>query len=135
MKLTEEYLNLCVLPDGKSEKLYHDDDLPALGIRVRRDVKGRTRRKWFYQYRSKADGTQSRVGLGNVDSPARVPATKARQAATALPGSRVQVGDDPQKERKAAKKSTKKLFLAEALKYLDDRLNGIVGKRPMKLST
>lgn len=134
MNLIEENLELCTLPEGKSEKLYTDDNLAGFGIRVRRDAKGRTRRKWFFQYRAKADGSQHRVNLGNVDRPAAVPADKARQAATAI-SVRVQVGDDPQKERKAAKGDRKRLFGDETLKYLDDRKAGIIGKRPMKLST
>lgn len=134
MNLNEANLHLCVLPDDKSERLYTDDNLPGFGIRVRRDAKGRTRRKWFFQYRSKGDGSQHRVSLGNVDRPAAVPADKARQAATAI-SVRVQVGDDPQKERKTAKSDRKRLFGDETLKYLEDRKEGIIGKRPMKLST
>ena len=73
------------------------------------------------------------MALGNVDKPA-VSATKARQAAAAL-AERVQIGSDPQKERKEAKKDRKRLLLDEALRYLDDRRNGIVGRRPMRDST
>ena len=79
MNLIEENLELCTLPEGKSEKLYTDDNLAGFGIRVRRDAKGRAHRKWFFQYRAKADGSQHRVNLGNVDRPAAVPADKARQ--------------------------------------------------------
>jgi hypothetical protein len=96
MKLTDENLHLCVLPEGRSEKLYADDDLTGFGIRVRRDVKGRIKRKWFYQYRSRNDGSQHRINLGNVDSPAAVPATRAREAATEM-AVRVQVGGNPPK--------------------------------------
>jgi integrase len=134
MKLTDENLHLCVLPEGRPEKLYADDDLTGFGIRVRRDLKGRTKRKWFFQYRSRNDGSQHRINLGNVDSPAAVPATRARQAATEM-AVRVQVGGNPQKERTTAKKGRKRLLLDEALKYLSDRKEGIVGKRPMRLST
>jgi integrase len=134
MNLSDGNLDLCTLPAGKSEKLFHDDELPGFGIRVRRDATGRVRRRWFFQYRSKADGTQRRIALGNVDRPAAVPAAKARQAATTI-AVKFQVGDDPQKERKAAKQGAKRLFGDETLKYLDDRKAGIIGKRPMKLST
>lgn len=134
MKLIEENLHRCILPEGKSDTTYADDDLQGFGIRVRRDVKGRVKRKWFYQYRTRTDGKQHRINLGNVDSPAAVPATKARQKATEHSIS-AQLGDDPQKKRKEAKKDQKRRLLDEALKYLDDRKNGIVGKRPMRLST
>jgi Arm domain-containing DNA-binding protein len=134
MKLVEENLHRCILPEGKSDTTYADDDLSGFGIRVRRDAKGRVKRKWFYQYRSRSDGTQHRINLGNVDSPAAVPATKARQKATEHSVS-TQLGDDPQKQRKAARKGSTRLLLDEALKYLDDRKAGIVGKRPMRPST
>jgi hypothetical protein len=134
MIFTDQNLHLCTLEDGKSEKLFHDDELPGFGIRVRRERGGTVRRKWFFQYRSKADGAQRRVALGNVDRPAAVSASKARQAATAI-SEKVQTGADPQKQRKAAKADRKRRFGEEALKYLDDRKAGIIGKRPMKLST
>jgi hypothetical protein len=133
-KLTDENLHQFVLPEGKAEKLFFDRDLPGFGIRVRRDMKGRVRRKWIYQYRSRLDGKQHRVALGNVDKPAPVLATKARQAAARL-SENVQTGSDPQNERKVAKQERKRLLLDEALRYLDDRRNGIVGRRPMRDST
>jgi integrase len=134
MNLSDENVHLCTLPADKAEKLFHDDTLPGFGIRVRRDADGRTRRRWFYQYRSKLDGTQRRIALGNVDRPAAVPAAKARQAATEI-AVKVQLGQDPQGERKAGRKSAKRLFGDEAQRYLEDRLAGITGRRPMKLST
>ena len=134
MNLIEQNLHLCTLPEGKAEKLYFDDELSGFGVRVRQDSGGRTRRRWFYQYRSKLDGTQRRIALGNVDRPAAVPTAKARQAATEI-AVKVQLGQDPQGERKAARKSAKRLFGDEAQKYLDDRLAGIIGRKPMKLST
>ena len=98
MKLVDENLHRCILPEGKAETTYADEDLPGFGIRVRRDVKSRVRRKWFYQYRSRSDGKQHRINLGNVDSPAAVPATRARQKATEH-SINAQLGDDhdPQK--------------------------------------
>lgn len=134
MNLIEANLHLCTLPDGKAEKLFFDDELSGFGVRVRRDASGKVRRKWFFQYRSKADGAQRRIALGSVDRPAAVPVSTARQKATEH-SVRVQIGEDPQKERKAAKQSAKRLFGDETQKYLDDRLSGIIGRKPMKLST
>jgi integrase len=72
--------------------------------------------------------------LGNVDRPAAVPATKARQKATEHSIS-AQLGNDPQKERKEARKARGRLLLDEAIKYLEDRRSGIVGRSPMREST
>jgi integrase len=134
MRLTDENLHLCVLHEGKAERFYHDDDLSGLGIRVRRDTKGRIRRNWFFYYRSKTNGAQHRINLGSVDRPAAVSTTKARQAATEL-SIRVQTGGNPQRERKAAKADRKRLLLDEAMRYLEDRRTGVIGKRPMRPST
>src|SRR5436305_15023397 len=103
MKLVDENLHRCILPECKPETTFADDDLPGFGIRVRRDVKGRVRRKWFYQYRSRSDGKQHRLNLGNVDSPAAVPATRARQKATEH-SVNAQLGDDPQKKARKLEK-------------------------------
>ena len=132
MRLTDENLHLCVLPEGKAERFYHDDDLSGLGIRVRRDMKGRTRRNWFFYYRSKTNGAQHRINLGSVDRPAAVSTTKARQAATEL-SIRVQTGGNRQRECKAAKADRKRLLLDEAMRYLEDRRTGVIGKRPPTL--
>jgi hypothetical protein len=132
--LTDEHLAQFILPEGKAEKLYFDRDLPGFGIRVRRDAKGRVRRKWFYQYRSRIDGAQQRIGLGNVDRPSQVSATKARQAAARL-SENVQTGSDPQRARKTAKKDRTRILIDEATRYLDDRLNGVVGRKPMRATS
>jgi integrase len=134
MRLTDENLHLCSLPDGVGDKFYFDDELVGLGIRCRRDITGRVRRTWVVQYRSKQTGKQGRVSLGSVDKPAQLSATRARQKAAELLVS-VKVGDDPQKARKAVQKAHKELLLDCALRYLEDRRTGIVGKRPMSKST
>jgi integrase len=85
------------------------------------------------QYRSKT-GKQGRVSLGSVDKPAQLSATKARQKATELLVN-VRAGEDPQKARKAVQKAHKELLLDCALRYLQDRKDGVVGRRPMSKST
>jgi len=134
MKLTEENLGLLILPEGKAEKLYTDADLSGFGARVRRDASGRVMRSWFLQYRDRTTGKQHRIRLGNIDPPAAVPASKARQRATAL-SVEIQLGNNPQRARKEAKKDHKRIFLDVALQYLADRQAGVVGKRPMRPST
>ena len=131
--LTSQNLNKCILPEGKAEKLYTDDELSGFGVRVRRDAKGRIRRTWFFQYRAK-DGKQHRARLGNVDPPAAVPEAKARHAATKL-SVEVQLGNNPQRERKETRRTQRIPLLDAATRYLDDRRAGIVGKRPMREST
>jgi integrase len=133
LRLTDANLDRLILPDGSDDIFYNDDELRGFKVRVRRDADGRVRRTWHMQYRSKT-GKQGRVSLGSVDKPAQLSATKARQKATELLVS-VRAGDDPQKARKAIQKARKELLLDCALRYLEDRRTGIVGKRPMSKST
>jgi integrase len=133
LRLTDANLHLLILPDGSDDVFYNDDELRGFKVRVRRDAEGRVRRTWHMQYRSKT-GKQGRASLGSVDKPAQLSATKARQKATELLVS-VRAGEDPQKARKAVQKARKELLLDCALRYLDDRRGGIVGKRPMSKST
>jgi integrase len=133
LRLTDENLHRLILPDGSTDIFYNDDELSGFKARVRLDARGRVRRTWHMQYRSKT-GKQGRVSLGNVDKPAQLSATKARQKATELLVS-VRAGDDPQKARMAVQKARKELLLDCALRYLEDRRAGIVGKRPMSMSS
>jgi integrase len=133
LRLTDENLHLLILPDGSNDIFYNDDELSGFHVRVRRDKSGRVRRNSGVQYRDQT-GKQGRVKFGSVDPPARLSMTKARQLAAELLV-RVRAGSNPQKERKAARKAHKELLLDSALKYLEDRRAGIVGKRPMSKST
>jgi integrase len=133
LRLTDANLHLLILPDGVDDIFYNDDELSGFKGRVRRDARGRVRRTWHVQYRDKT-GKQARVSLGSVDKPAQLSATKARQKATEILVS-VRAGDNPQKERKATQQARKELLLDCALRYLEDRRTGIVGKRPMSKST
>jgi integrase len=133
LRLTDASLDRLILPDGSDDIFYNDDELGGFKARVRRDARGRVRRTWHVQYRSKT-GKQARVSLGNVDKPAQLSATKARQKAAEILVS-VRAGDDPQKARKAAKADRKRLLLDEAMRYLEDRRTGVIGKRPMRPST
>jgi integrase len=133
LRLTDENLHKLILPDGSADIFYNDDELSGFKARVRRDADGRVRRTWHLQFRTKT-GRQGRVSLGSVDKPAQLSATKARQKATELLVS-VRAGDDPQKARKEIRKAHKELLLDCALRYLEDRRGGVVGKRPMSKAT
>jgi integrase len=85
MKLTQPTVNSLVLPAGKSDAIYFDDDVPGLGLRLRSGGK----RSWIFQYAIGAK--QRRMTLGTA--PALTLAVARKTATTLL--SRVRLGEDP----------------------------------------
>src|SRR5262249_8291185 len=99
MKLTQKTVAALTLPEGKSELIVFDDDLP-LGVRLRAGGAAR----WIFQYRI---GTkQRRVSLGSVVA---VSAMRAREIAGELYG-RIKLGEDP-----AATKAEERVRAAETM--------------------
>ncbi|HKA00100.1 MAG TPA: Arm DNA-binding domain-containing protein, partial [Candidatus Solibacter sp.] len=58
MKLTAKNLNSARLPDGKSDHIAWDDDIPGLGLRLRAGGS----RVWVFQYA--LGRKQRRMALG-----------------------------------------------------------------------
>jgi integrase len=107
MKLTKQSLNNLVLPAGKSEAIFFDDDLPGLGIRLRAGGSA----NWVFQYRL---GTkQRRVTLGKQLSPAR-----AREMASEL-HAKVRLGQDPAGEKEEGRARASQTFEAVVKAYLE----------------
>ncbi|SEE28090.1 protein of unknown function [Rhizobiales bacterium GAS191] len=93
MKLTNEGVARMKLPEGKSERLEFDSDLPGFGVRLRAGGK----RTWVVQYRLGAK--QRRMTLGSL---ATIDATEARRRAkSAL--AKVHLGQDPQMQKGEAR--------------------------------
>ena len=89
MKLTQATVATLKLPNGKSEVITFDDDLPGFGLRMRA---GGTC-TWIYQY--KLGAQHRRVTLGNA---AALTVTQARKTATEL-HAHVRLGRDPAGEK------------------------------------
>jgi integrase len=99
MKLTQKTIAAIALPEGKSELIVFDDDLP-LGLRLRAGGAAR----WIFQYR--IGSKQRRISLGSA---AAVSAARAREIAGELYG-RVKLGQDP-----AATKAEERVRAAETM--------------------
>jgi integrase len=108
MKLTTATVRTLAVPDGKSEAIFFDDDLPGFGLRLRE--KGS--RSFVFQY--KLGGKQRRMGLG-IANPATV--AEARKSAIKL-YARVKLGQDPASEKAEAKQRVAETFGAGAAEYL-----------------
>lgn len=67
MKLTQKTVVAITLPEGKSEHIEWDDDLPGFGFRLRRGGA----RTWIYQYKIATQNRKITLGNAAALSPAR----------------------------------------------------------------
>jgi integrase len=86
MKLTQKTVAGLVLPDGKAEAIFFDDDIAGFGLRLRAGGS----RTWIFQY--KQGNKQRRMTLGSAR------AEQARQTAEEL-HAKVRLGHDPAGEK------------------------------------
>lgn len=86
MEFTKDTIAALELPNGKTDLIVFDDDLPGFGIRLRAGGK----RVWIAQYR--ANGAQRRETLGDV----RKVDLRAARAAAQKRFATVVLGGDPQ---------------------------------------
>jgi integrase len=106
MRLTDKTIAGLTIPQGKSELLVFDDDLPGFGLRLREGGS----RKWVFQYRS--NGRQHRV-----TNKAAMDATRARAWAKNL-HHEVGLGGDPAQDKAEARIQAGQTFAKIADDYL-----------------
>lgn len=95
-RFTKPIIPRLTCPAGKPEAFHWDASLPGFGLRAYASG----RRQWIAQYRDGAGRTR-RAGFGDVKT---VELDDAREAARKLL-SRVELGADPQAEKRAARKA------------------------------
>jgi hypothetical protein len=86
MRLTQERARTFILPEGRSETIIFDDQMPGFGLRVRAGGS----RNWTVQY--KVSNRHRRMTLGSIQL---LNAEKARRTAQEVLAN-VRLGDDPQ---------------------------------------
>ena len=108
MKLTQKAIAALALPEGKTETIVFDEDLPGFGVRIRAGGA----RTWVYQY--KIGSQHRRITLGNTTalSPAR-----ARETAGNL-HAQVRLGQDPQGAKTESRVRAAETMIAVAQSYL-----------------
>lgn len=109
MRFTKPAIAGLRLPEGKSEALFWDDDLPGFGVRLR--VGGS--RTWVFQY--KLGSKQRRITLGRVEA---LDPDKARRAAAEV-HAKVKLGGDPQGAKVQARASASLSLGSVIDAYLD----------------
>jgi hypothetical protein len=95
MKLTKATIASLKLPEGTSDAIFFDDDVPGFGLRIRAGGK----KTWILQYR--VGKQQRRITLGAVSA---LDPEKARKAARDRLA-QVTLGGDPQRDRLEARVS------------------------------
>ena len=104
MILNAKTIAALTLPDGKSDVIHFDGDLPGFGFRLRAAAGGKLLRSFVCQYR-RAGGSR-RVLLGSAEV---LSAGQAREAARAVLA-KVALGQDPQGD-KAARRDKDRISL------------------------
>jgi integrase len=92
MKFTRDSVVKLVMPEGKADAIFFDDDLPGFGVRLRGQSK-----RWIIQYRFGVQ--QRRESLGDVRKVTLEDARKIARNRFA----QVELGTDPAAERAKAK--------------------------------
>jgi integrase len=112
MRFDEKSISKLELPDGKTELIVFDDNLPGFGIRLRAGGK----KTWIVQYR--VGRQQRRLSLGAVSK--AMNAKTAREAAD-RELAKIKLGGDPQKEKSDLRRQPKDTLEALAGRFLHQR--------------
>ncbi|MGY4453111.1 hypothetical protein ACVWZR_007771 [Bradyrhizobium sp. i1.3.1] len=126
MNLTNDAVRKLTLPaDAPDGKIYFDDKIRSLGVRVYRSGK----KKWIYQYRLTKGGRSYKFEIGDVAKFTRDQAeTEAKIAA-----GHVARRENPIDLRRQAESKHKDQFGELAAEYLDEKLHPIkLNKKPMR---
>src|SRR6516165_10080042 len=109
MKLTAKAVAALMLPSGKDDAIYFDQDMPGFGYRLRKSG-DKVTRSWVAQYRHA--GQTRRMTLNSILS-----AEQARDEAKKILA-KVALGQDPATEKKRRVSADRFTFSALAKDYL-----------------
>src|SRR5262245_14974944 len=112
MKLTANATGALALPDGKTDHIEWDDELPRFGFRLRRGAGGRLLRSWIVQY-TRGDRSP-RIKLGSAEV---LGAAQARAAAKEILA-QVALKKDPASDKRDRVEKDKLTFRAIAAEHL-----------------
>jgi len=111
MKLTATTVCTLKVPEGKSDAIFFDDDLPGFGLRLRAEGS----RTFVFQY--KLGTKHRRMVLGAATA---VTVGEARETARRL-YARVKLGEDPASDKAEARARAAETFKAMADEYLAEQ--------------
>jgi integrase len=99
-KLTPQAVSALTLPEGKTDALFFDDDVPGLALRLRAGGS----KAWVFQYRIGSRQRRLNIGAASALSP-----HEARKRA-ALLHAKVKLGQDPADEKSKARAQANETF-------------------------
>jgi integrase len=108
MRLTAATIKTLTLPEGVTDKIFFDDELPRFGVRVRAGGS----RTWLVQYA--IGGKERKLPLGRVTA---LDPSKARSLAKDVLA-RVRLGEDPLALKREAHARASETLGAQLLRYL-----------------
>jgi integrase len=118
MKLDAKAIARLALPAGKADVIYFDDNMPGFGLRLRDSGDG-VRKSWIVQYR-RAGGSR-RMLLGSA---AVLSIEQARKRAKDILA-KVQLGEDPQRDKVERRARERFSMRALASDYLQAKKPGV----------
>jgi integrase len=110
MKFTTKSIASLHLPNGKTDHIEWDDDLPGFGIRLREGGS----RNWVFQYA--LGQKQRRMSIGSAKA-SGLPLVKARETASEL-HAKVRLGQDPAGQKAEGQQRAVETFEAIGQKFL-----------------
>jgi integrase len=110
MKFTTKSIASLMLPEGKTDHIEWDDDLPGFGIRLREGGS----RNWVFQYA--LGDKQRRMSLGSAKTNG-LSLVKAREIASEL-HAKVRLGQDPAGQKAEGQQRAAETFEAVGRKFL-----------------
>jgi integrase len=110
MRLNQKNADALELPEGRTDYVQWDDELPGFGLRLRAGEDGKTRRSWCVQYRFKRRSRRMTIGTKLTAEQAR---TKARQELA-----RVELGEDPAGDKQKERDNAARTFRSIVADYL-----------------
>jgi integrase len=113
LRLDAKTIPGLTLPRGRADEICWDAELEGFGLRLRRRSDGGLLRNWVAQYR--ASGHTRRITIGSAD---KITAAQARGAALKLLA-RVELGHDPQAEKRAKRQQAAHTVRSVVADYLE----------------
>jgi hypothetical protein len=117
MKLNSKTVAALVIPPGKTDVIFVDEELPRFGLRLRLGAKGEIQRTWIIQYRQWGESRRIRLGSAGLLSLEQARATARKLLLM------VELGEDPRANKLTMHEAYRAAKIMRAnLRMLHDRI-------------
>lgn len=105
-KLTDDFIRTAALPLGKKDVVFWDTEVPGFGLRIRNEA-----RTYILTYRPAGAGRSSSTLKMKLGAPATITNVKEARRLALVELGKIASGQDPQRERKEAKRKSRVTIL------------------------